>query len=61
MEAYLVTHTGRIITSCELVSISDDHCFADGPHADTVPFPVGSNQYLLSYDDGLDLCQTLGV
>jgi hypothetical protein len=36
-----VTFTDKIVT------ISDNHNFADGPYVDTVPFAVGSNQEIL--------------
>ena len=34
-----------------IVNISDDHKFEEGPYVDTVPFPVGSNQSILSLED----------
>ena len=61
MEAYLATYTGYKITDCQLVTISDEHDFAAGSYAPTIPFLVGLNQSILSYADGIDLCQTLGV
>jgi len=44
MKAVLVTYNGEMKESRVIVEISDDHNFADGPYADTVPFSVGSNQ-----------------
>jgi hypothetical protein len=36
-----------------IVEVSEDHDFSKGPYQDTVPFCVGSNQYLYEIQNGL--------
>lgn len=53
-KAVLVTvgHKGHI-EYAHRVLISEDHDWANGPYADTVPFAVGSNEYLIADDECL--------
>jgi hypothetical protein len=47
-----IGHNGKI-ESARRVLIAEDHDWAGGPYADTVPFSVGSNQYLIPDDECL--------
>ena len=51
MKATLRTwHAPDDVSTLKLVEISDDHDFAQGSYADTIPFAVGSNQEIIEYD-----------
>ena len=52
-KAVLVSIYKEEIQSARRVLISEDHDWAGGPYADTVPFAVGSNQYLIPDDECL--------
>jgi hypothetical protein len=50
MKAILKTNVGESVTFEEIVEIHDDHIFCYGPHQETVPFVVGSNQEILPFE-----------
>lgn len=54
MKAVLITYKGEAIESRKIVEISDDHKWEDGPHVDTIPFSVGSNQTVVDYEYYVD-------
>ena len=51
MRAILRTYGCYFGFDDSIVNIRDDHKFEEGPYVDTVPFPVGSNQSILSLED----------
>lgn len=51
MTAILRTYLNEKVIYEEKVEIDDDHIFAYGPHQDTVPFVVASNQDLIPFED----------
>jgi hypothetical protein len=53
MKALLITYKGEKKESIELADIADDHDWSGGPYQDTVPFPVGSNQQVVSLEHEL--------
>jgi len=53
MKAILRTYHSETNISEEVVEISDDHHFEDGPYVDTIPFSVGSNQSVLPLDEAV--------
>jgi hypothetical protein len=55
VEAFLISYQRDTISNIQLVEISDDHDWSAGPYVDTVPFSVGSNQTIVSYEDGIDI------
>ena len=51
MKAILISYDHERIIQVEVVEISPDHAFSNGPYVDTVPFSVGSNQSIVEYDE----------
>lgn len=51
MKAILRTYHSETNITEEVVEISDDHHFEDGPYVDTIPFSVCSNQAIVPLDE----------
>lgn len=59
MTAYLVTYGQEDIVDIYPVEIADNHNWSDGPYADTIPFAVGSNQTIVTEEEGIELLKGL--